>query len=275
MPLFVALTPVLTELITAAMEPLKQVIISLVPLFTSIAEIIIILIPLIEVLVELIIVFLPLLELLIPVIAMLVPLIELLIMPLTVWAEVTKYTLIPVVWILNGLLGALVIVMGFIVEKLVWLGNWVNENIIDIWTEKLYWLVDALKDVGGWLERLIGYIGDLNLDKVSEMLGLTGGSGGGLQGRAEKLLGFDEGGVVPGNIGEPMMILAHGGEEVIPVGKGGSRGVSYTSHDTINISLHVDKAVSDEDIDRIDRLLAERFINYKRQGMHQLLTEVD
>jgi hypothetical protein len=155
------------------------------------------------------------------------------------------------------------------------LGNWVNENIIDIWTEKLYWLVDALKDVGGWLERLIGYIGDLNLDKVSEMLGLTGGSGGGLQGRTEKLLGFDEGGVVPGNIGEPMMILAHGGEEVIPVGKGGSRGVSYTSHDTINISLHVDKAVSDEDIDRIDRLLAERFINYKRQGMHQLLTEVD
>jgi len=49
------------------------------------------------------------------------------------------------------------------------------------------------------------------------------------------LLGFENGGVVPGPIGTPTPIIAHGGERVIPVG--GSSGREITMNVTYNVTV--------------------------------------
>lgn len=83
--------------------------------------------------------------------------------------------------------------------------------------------IDVL--TGGWIskfnlikgavEGVIGAIGSL----ISKAVELGNKVKGGL-----KIPGFQAGGIVPGAIGEPRMIMAHGGEEVVPVGKSSSGG---------------------------------------------------
>jgi len=56
--------------------------------------------------------------------------------------------------------------------------------------------------------------------------------------------GMAAGGIVPGDIGEPQMVMAHGGETVSPVGMtGGRRG--HTSNRVMNISINNASSVRD------------------------------
>jgi len=56
--------------------------------------------------------------------------------------------------------------------------------------------------------------------------------------------GFAAGGIVPGDIGEPQLITAHGGEQVSPIGMtGGRRG--HTSNRVMNISINNVSSVRD------------------------------
>jgi len=56
--------------------------------------------------------------------------------------------------------------------------------------------------------------------------------------------GMAAGGIVPGDIGEPQMVMAHGGETVSPVGMtGGRRG--HTSNRVMNISINNTSSVRD------------------------------
>jgi hypothetical protein len=75
---------------------------------------------------------------------------------------------------------------------------------------------DAIDPVVGALQTLFGWIGDV----IEKMEGLASNSIvqalGGVAGGALGLIGFDTGGIVPGRKGSPQVILAHGGETVLP-----------------------------------------------------------
>lgn len=65
-------------------------------------------------------------------------------------------------------------------------------------------IVKALKEMVKWLDKAMGPLDEI----VGGVFNVVGG-----------LLGFDEGGTVPGPRGAPRVILAHGGETVLPTHK--------------------------------------------------------
>jgi len=56
--------------------------------------------------------------------------------------------------------------------------------------------------------------------------------------------GMAAGGIVPGDIGEPQMVVAHGGETVSPIGMPGGRQ-GHTSNRVMNISINNASSVRD------------------------------
>ncbi len=94
-----------------------------------------------------------------------------------------------------------------------------------------------------------------NLPNISKGKSGMGGSllgsifpgGGSLLGSLGNLLGFANGGTVPGAIGKPQLAVVHGGEEVI---SNGGRGKSTVINQTLNFSGDIS---SDMDIDAIAR----------------------
>src|SRR5262249_8565120 len=82
----------------------------------------------------------------------------------------------------------------------------------------------------------------------------------GLRGVASALLpGFQEGGTVRGPIGAPLLAMVHGGETILPVGRGGVAG-GVTNHYTINVTA---AAASPADVGQaVVRAIQE----YERRG---------
>jgi hypothetical protein len=78
---------------------------------------------------------------------------------------------------------------------------------------------------------------------------VAGGAGGFLAGLGtvaiKNLLGFDSGGVVPGQIGSPVPILAHGGETVLPTHKEDASGFGNQS-----IVINISGVSSPQDVQR-------------------------
>lgn len=91
-------------------------------------------------------------------------------------------------------------------------------------------------------------------DAVSDALGPVGAIAegvGGVLGTGARILGFDDGGVVPGPIGSPQMVLAHGGETILPTHKDPGAGGS-------NVTVNLNGAVirDDRDVTLLARELA-------------------
>jgi hypothetical protein len=66
--------------------------------------------------------------------------------------------------------------------------------------------------------------------ELKEMIMSFGGIGNVFKAIGSKiggLLGFQEGGIVPGGIGQPQLAVVHGGEEIIPYGKNGNNQNNY------------------------------------------------
>lgn len=115
----------------------------------------------------------------------------------------------PALWVLDGVLDAVRITMAGV--RLVFDG-----------------VLRVVQSLVEWIGRLataarnaLGPIADL-ADKASGLLGTLGRVGGSLL--LPGIPFFQDGGIVPGPIGAPRLIVAHGGEEVIPVG-GSSSGI--------------------------------------------------
>lgn len=96
--------------------------------------------------------------------------------------------------------------------------------------------------------------------KIDSALGpldeLVGKAAGGLG----RLLGFDAGGVVPGPRGAPRVILAHGGETVLPTHKGPvNAGTGGGGPVTVNLSINLSNATirNEQDIVAMSRMLAD------------------
>lgn len=77
---------------------------------------------------------------------------------------------------------------------------------------------DIMQGAYDFVVRLSKQIGDAVKDALGPVGDIAGAVGGVLGGGA-RLLGFDDGGVVPGPKGSPRLILAHGGETVLPTHK--------------------------------------------------------
>ena len=105
-------------------------------------------------------------------------------------------------------------------------------------------VIQIFKTIFEWAAKLI--------DKLGELIGKVKGFGiGNFKLGSFKLPGFQTGGIVPGPIGQPRMVMAHGGEEIK------SAGVTGASGPTFNVSVNVGTMIA-SDIAR--RNFAEQLI---------------
>lgn len=89
--------------------------------------------------------------------------------------------------------------------------------------QKIGAIIGFFRDLADWfarnIDRILGPIDEI-LGAVGKVAGAVGGFlgdvGGGIGGVLGSLPGFDTGGVVPGPLGAPTIIRAHGGEMVVP-----------------------------------------------------------
>lgn len=101
-----------------------------------------------------------------------------------------------------------------------WEGAWLSfrDYIVDF----------ILKDIADQLVKTIG----LGAALKGVVSAVTGGIGGGLL----SVLGFQHGGIVPGAIGQPVPVIAHGGEKFIPPGRTGNESGGRSVQFIFNIN---------------------------------------
>lgn len=118
-----------------------------------------------------------------------------------------------------------------------------QENFTDYMTNTLFpkfgefntWVLgmkDALVDLGHWgidpiigsLQTLFGWVGDV-IEKFEDFTNRFSGSGSGILNTALRIAGVnpdifaDGGGIVPGPVGSSQLVMAHGGETIVPTHK--------------------------------------------------------
>lgn len=113
-------------------------------------------------------------------------------------------------------------------------------NLPEIIVELAVQLAQKGYDAGKALaDGIINGIGNL-ASRVAEKVSVAGVSLGDVGRFVGGLPGFDDGGIVPGRIGEPRIIMAHGGETILPTHKGGA--ASGTVNVTIGTVIATDAA---------------------------------
>jgi len=85
-----------------------------------------------------------------------------------------------------------------------------------IWEQILLPAWNFLKDVGVWIWDIISKPFRWLADKVAGIINWFGNIGG----KVGRFLGFADGGVVPGPKGQAQLAVVHGGETIIPSGRG-------------------------------------------------------
>lgn len=98
------------------------------------------------------------------------------------------------------------------------------KDIIGFFTDLPGDIISAIGDVRGILagvgkDLIQGLINGMNSVPIPNPLDLVPG-GGIVKGAVGKIPGFADGGVVPGPIGSPQLAVVHGGETVVPAGRG-------------------------------------------------------
>ena len=149
----------------------------------------------------------------------------------------------PITWIVLGiaaLIAALVLLVKHwdtVTDALKFAWNWIKGNwpllagillgpfgivgaLVWKFRDEIIGAFVSIKDgiIGAW-QAVVDFIMD-KFNMVKELPGklLDAIPGGGLIRQAAGLLGFAEGGIVPGPLGRPMLATVHGGEMVLPVG---------------------------------------------------------
>lgn len=76
-----------------------------------------------------------------------------------------------------------------------------------------------------------------------------------------ELPSFDTGGIVPGPIGSPQVIIAHGGETVLPTHKSGTSS-GWSGDQNVNVTINVSETVGLQEVARfLDDYLGQKAIN--------------
>lgn len=84
-----------------------------------------------------------------------------------------------------------------------------------LWEALKQGLAEAVRWIGQKLDSILGPLDEI-AKKAGGIVGKLGGTAGKVLG---SLPGFDDGGIVPGPIGAPRVVLAHGGETILPTHK--------------------------------------------------------
>ena len=151
-----------------------------------------------------------------------------------------------------------------------WIGDKVRRWIIDpvSWiiglftglpeTARRTWqaVQDAVGRAADWIVRKLRSLRDSALDALGPIGDVLEFGGGVVSG----ILGFDSGGVVPGPIGAPRLVLAHGGETILPTHKRNMAELGAGGAGTVvNLSVNLSDATirSEADILRLGRALAD------------------
>lgn len=86
---------------------------------------------------------------------------------------------------------------------------------------------DIIRSVIDWLKKIPGWV-DKALGPLDEIAGKGAGIVGKIGGVVGKINPFDDGGIVGGRLGSPQLILAHGGETVLPTHRQSGGGGGWT-----------------------------------------------
>lgn len=184
-------------------------------------------------------------------------------------------------------------VTGFIADKATAIWGWIQDKIVSPVETMLgvfgqipgaareAWngLKDALAGVADWIINKIGEIKRAAADALGPV-GDVIGFGSKVTGGALGLLGFDDGGVIPGPRGAPRIVLAHAGETILPTHKQtmGAPVAAVTSSASpaagVNVTgpLMVVEGNSFADANQLERHAVElarvfqREVNRKRRG---------
>ncbi len=122
-------------------------------------------------------------------------------------------------------------------------------------------IIKTHKNMGDSIFAIWGAIGDYVIDVLAQMIAkaivykgimmtLGGPIGAGLG-----FLGFDEGGTVPGPRGSPQLIMAHGGETILPTHKTTNTNFQSAPSFSINAPITINGNVDRDNIDEIARKL--------------------
>jgi len=128
----------------------------------------------------------------------------------------------PIALIILGITS--LIAIGFLLYQ-----NWetVKTGIVNIWNTIVDAVIKAVNTIIGWINTLIGLMNKIPGVNIGAIAPIGGGAG--RVTRPAEILpavgatmpGYQYGGKIPGRIGEPVPILAHAGETVLPVGRSG------------------------------------------------------
>lgn len=171
-------------------------------------------------------------------------------------------------------------IIGGVVSTIDTIGNAVTRawEIVNLAWD---WIVGKFVWAKDQIIRLASEIKNAALDALGPVGDIIGGVGGIIGGGLD-LLGFDTGGVVPGPKGAPRLVIAHGGETILPTHKpgyvqqfttprldaplGASGGPSSAGPVVVNVTLNDATIRSDHDVVLLARELGreqERLLNSK------------
>lgn len=114
--------------------------------------------------------------------------------------------------LIEGIIGGVVDIVGKVGDGL----NTVKDTAIGAWD----WIVGKFVWAKDEIVKLAGQIKEAVKDALGPLGDLISGVGG-LVGKGLDLIGFDLGGIVPGPKGAPRLLIAHGGETILPTHKPG------------------------------------------------------
>lgn len=296
LPVILVIVQVFVDAFIPVFEIIALVIIALLPIIEALVEIIIALMPVVEALIPLIEALAPLFFIQITMLQLLIPLFEILIPVIEALAYLLTLILVPIIEALVFILVPLIQGLTWLIDVLVTVSLYFTEwsNILEILMVYLDWvqiawgfLVDAFlwgidilmapfdmwisvfETIWGWIETIIDGIESVT-DKISGVTDIVGGVAGGVT----DFFGFQEGGVVPGKLGEPVMGLLHGQEEVLtPEQRSQRGGFTYNSSDTMNVTIQAQGPLDEFEIKRISKALADQYVKDKRQAIQSKLAE--
>jgi len=258
----------LPEVIEAVVPALLAVIGFLVELATTVLgntegidsfiRILVAFIPVVESMSDVTVAFIPILEALLPIFIALLPLIEIGAIILAILAEVLAAILVPILQLfvsdLERIRPVILIVarsIEFMLSPLEKLANLLGDVTVEGGSA-----ADTLKTVGDAAKGLSDFVG--------------GGAG-----KITGLIGFQEGGTVPGPIGEPTFGIIHGGETIrTPEQEAAlNNAPNIVMNDTINVSINIEWPWDDITLAKISKGLAKTIVDDKRNNIKNLLLE--
>lgn len=119
---------------------------------------------------------------------------------------------------------------------------------------------EAMRDAAEWMLNKLAELrnaADRALGPIDEIIGGAARLGGGALGFLG-VPGFDDGGIVPGRTGSPQLILAHGGETILPTHKNpaaGAGGVGVSVYMTVSSEV-TDPAFFERQATEISRVVS-------------------